>query len=308
MTKHSFVSLLLFLIFRSTAFSAPQQFVVIGDSGKNNGGQKQSADAVTRHCEKEKCDFGILAGDNIYEVGMRTPDDPVIEEAFTNHYSHLGFTFYVTLGNHDYGDLAMDWKRGTYQVNWAKKNPQYYLPNFYYTSEFDHMILAVIDTSRLMWRKDYAEQERMVISAYQRAQTLGKWFVVLGHHPYLSNGKHGNAGRYQSFPFPSFISGKPVKEFLDKNVCGKAQLYIAGHDHSLQYLDGRQSNCSTMLLISGAAASPDVVGTRNQMEFGASTLGFATMIVDATTIDIRFMDSKNTVLYQDKLNLSFESN
>lgn len=281
----------LLLAFSLQSF-AQTQFVVIGDSGKDNDGQKRVADALLRHCTVERCDYGVLTGDNIYPVGMNSWDDPVLDRMFLKYYGPLQFPFFISLGNHDYGKFAFDWKRGNYQKAYSLKNPQYYLPHFYYYHEFTDLVLVVLDTSRLMWNKEAKQQELMLKEAYSKAQ--GKWVIVVAHHPYLSNGKHGNAGRYEDVPIlPSFVSGKYVKRFVDRNICGRAQLYLSGHDHNLQLIDGRIKNCNTMFAVSGAGASITKLKRRNPAVFQSEELGFIALTAAKEALTLRFFDSEN---------------
>lgn len=293
--------LVVLISWASLAHSTTRQFIVLGDTGKNNHGQRQVAAAVTRHCQKEMCHFGMLAGDNVYDAGMSSSDDPIMDQVFKNYYSHLPFRFFVALGNHDYGKLSYSWDRGAYQLEYAKRNPQFILPRYYYYVEFDNLVLAVLDTTRLMWNKEYNEQASMIREAYSRSQ--GKWFVVLGHHPYLSNGDHGNAGRYEGVSFPSMISGTYVKNFMEQHVCGRAHLSISGHDHSLQLLDGRQANCKTLLAVSGASASVTEVNNRNQAFYSQARLGFISLISSSDALHLRMIDGMNPdlILYQGAL-------
>ncbi len=284
----SFIFLISFQCFSAT------QLIVIGDTGKDNDGQKIVADAMTKHCSVEVCNFGILAGDNVYQEGVTSPTDPVMDRMFKKYYNQLSFPFYVALGNHDYGEYSNDWIRGSYQLDYAKKNPQFILPNYFYYVEHSDFVLVVLDTSRLMWNKDVQAQERLINEAYSKAN--GKWFIVVGHHPYLSNGKHGNAGKYEGISFPPMVSGRDVKKFIEKHVCGKAQVYLSGHDHSLQLIDGRIQNCQTTFAVSGSGASTTGLSARNVTLFEAEKLGFLSVNIDSANLGLKFIDSENQIL------------
>ncbi len=284
---------LIFLL--SLQVFAGNQLVVVGDTGKDNVGQKAVADAMLRHCAIEVCDYGVLTGDNIYEEGMTSASDPVLDRMFLKYYSALQVPFFVSLGNHDYGKLSNDWKRGAWQLEYSKKNPQYFLPHYFYYQAFEDYVLVVLDTSRLMWGKDVQAQELMIQEAYAKSE--GKWFVVVGHHPYLSNGKHGNAGKFEGISFPPFVSGTDVKKFIEKNVCGKAQVYLSGHDHNLQLTDGRIQNCPTYFAVSGAGASSTPLTNRNITLFQSEKLGFLSVTIDSSVMGLKFIDSDNQILH-----------
>ncbi len=287
------------IIFISLQSWAISQVVVIGDTGKDNKGQKAVAEALFRHCSKSFCDHGILTGDNIYEAGMTSPSDPVLDRMFKKHYEKLEFPFFVALGNHDYGQLSNDWIRGTWQLGYSQKNPQYYLPNYFYYQAFEDYVLVVLDTTRLMWAVDIQAQKKLIQEAVLQAQ--GKWLIVAGHHPYLSNGKHGNAGRYERVSFPSFVAGTEVKKFIDENICGTAHVYLSGHDHNLQLTDGRIKNCPTLFAVSGAGASTEELSKRNKTIFQSENLGFLSIRITSASLNLDFLDANNKILHQTEL-------
>ena len=82
-------------------------FAAFGDSGKGNEGQKQVADAVVAKCKKDGCDFIMLLGDNIYNSGVDSVNDPQWQEKFEIPYKDLDVVFKPALGNHDNGGLTL---------------------------------------------------------------------------------------------------------------------------------------------------------------------------------------------------------
>lgn len=273
-------------------------FLVIGDAGKDNQGQHDVALAMLDVCARENCDFGIYAGDVVYQEGVKSASDPILERMFDKYYNPLNIKFLMALGNHDYGLLSFKWRRGSYQLLHAHRNPNFHLPHYWYTYETDHAVYAVIDTTRMMWKKDISVQAAMTEIAFERAKAQGKWFIVTGHHPYLSNGKHGNAGRYEGLKLPFFVAGKYVKRFLDRHVCGKADFYLAGHEHSLQVFDGNVRGCDTQLIVSGSAASATKIINRNPAEFAESTLGFFHLTLDRLNARVRAYGKDSSVLFE----------
>jgi tartrate-resistant acid phosphatase type 5 len=292
--KSSIFSILLLL---SLSLHA-SEIVLIGDSGKDNQGQASVAEALKQYCTTANCQLGILAGDNIYPEGMSSENDPILERMFDKHYNQLNIPFLIALGNHDYGKLSNDWKRGDWQHLHAKKNPKFVIPHFWYTYESPEAVISVIDTSRLMWRKNTFAQSDMLLKAKEAAEKAGKWFIVVGHHPYLSNGKHGNAGNYERLKVPYFASGSNVQKFLERFVCGKAQFYLSGHDHNLQVFDGKQASCDTHLVISGSAASYTPLMKRNVALYEASALGFFHLSVTRDSVHVKAIDQKLVVQFE----------
>ena len=277
--------------------SASTGVVFIGDQGKDNEGQHLIAQSMQTFCVFEDCDLGMTAGDNVYHEGVSSPTDPILETRWDKYYNPLNMLFLITLGNHDYGKFSNDWKRGSYQLLHAQKNPLFYFPAYYYSYETEESVFAVIDTTRLMWKKETAQQAQMVQQAYAKAKQLKKWFFVLGHHPYLSNGKHGNAGRYERLAVPYFVSGSNVKRFLDQNVCGKAHFYLSGHDHNLQLIDGNVRGCNTQLILSGSAASTTKLYKRNPVHFESSQLGYFHLAISPEIVSVKAVDQNASVMF-----------
>ena len=104
--------------------------------------------------------------------------------------------------------------------------------------------------------------------------------IAFSHHPYLSNGLHGNAGTFDGQPAatPGTSAGGPWKQMLEQTVCAKGvDLMIVGHDHDLEFLKPVAACGKTHFIVSGAAEGPRPFGdaARNaafwQMD---NTLGF----------------------------------
>jgi Icc-related predicted phosphoesterase len=192
-----------------------------------------------------------LLGDNFYDEGVTSSLDQQFVDKFEAPYEGLDMRFYVVLGNHDYGSLANDWTRGNYQVEYTQFSEKWYLPHFWYTfsSESGGTQFFMFDTARMMWNHD-VEDQRTWYAGEMMASTA-PWKIAIAHHPYVSNGEHGNAGNYEGLPGLPFISGVDVKDFIDDFVCGQAQVYFSGHDHNRQAFD---PVCGTYFFVAGASA------------------------------------------------------
>ena len=118
-----------------------------------------------------------------------------------------------------------------------------------------------------------SDPQRNWLIAGTQASTA-TWKVAFGHHPYISNGDHGNAGSYENiegFNLP-FVTGDSVKEFMEDAVCGKIDVYICGHDHNIQWLEPK---CGTEFIVSGAGSKSEGLPGKNPAFFGLpETEGF----------------------------------
>lgn len=243
------------------------RFVALGDQGKGTATQHAVADAIGTVCRQRGCDFGLLLGDNLYPDGMTTPDDPAMDAVFTDVYGDLELDFHAVLGNHDYGRRHYD-ANAQHQVDWAARQPRFHMPRRYYRFRSEVASFWALDTDAVFWNGKEPQADWLDETLPADDAT---WKVVFGHHPFRSNGKHGNAGTYEGLPYVPYASGNAVRDLFQSHVVGKAHLYLAGHDHNLQSLqhDGLE------LIVSGAGASGrPLVDRGNTLRSGHATAGF----------------------------------
>lgn len=235
----------------STGEPGTVRFLGFGDQGEGNEAQQMVANAAEVVCAERGCDFALLLGDNFYDTGVTSGMDQQFVDKFETPYEGLDMPFYVVLGNHDYGQLANDWMRGNYQIEYTQYSDKWVMPHFWYTfsSESGGTQFFLFDTARMMWNHDVGDQREWMTN--ELAASTAPWKIAVAHHPYLSNGRHGNAGSYEGIPGLPIVSGMEVKEFIDDFVCGQAQVYISGHDHNRQMFD---PVCGTYFFVSGASS------------------------------------------------------
>lgn len=227
----------------------PLTFVVIGDAGEGNEGQYAVADAIEMTCaDKGGCDFVLYLGDNFYDDGVASAMDDQFQTKFELPYADLDMPFKIVLGNHDYGLLSLAFDKAAYEIEYTNYSDKWELPSEWYSFAYPGIEFFVLDTTRFMWDHETSEQQQWIDQAI--ASSDATWKFAAAHHPYRSNGDHGNAGHYENFPFPPQLAGNVVKEVLDESVCGKVDVFFSGHDHTRQWL---VPTCQgTNLIVSGA--------------------------------------------------------
>jgi len=284
------------------------RFIAMGDTGKGNADQRKVAIAVRDLCAAKGCDFVLLLGDNIYDAGVDSTTDEQWQTKFEQPYADIDLPFYVALGNHDYGGkliidlpgIGNEWERGKTEVDYTQVSTKWNMPETHYTFAFAHVGFIVLDTNAIVWSNTvYGDQAAWLPNAMM--EVSGKdWVFVAGHHPYRSNGTHGNAGDYDApelagvtIPNPLPIqNGDALKSFFDAHVCGLGQVYFAGHDHSRQWLDEPGALCGTELVVTGAGASTTELRDRGNTAFfeDATKVGFMYVDVDGDTFTGSFYD------------------
>lgn len=270
------------------------RFIAVGDCGKGNTEQYTVGSAIAQKCATSGCDFVQLLGDNIYDSGVSGVDDPQWQDKFEKPYQNVNAPFWVVLGNHDYGGNGAGYEvwKADYQVQYSQKSSKWKLPAKYYLhSESQAAVDFVgLDTNAAMF--GFHAQQKSAVT--QWAQSSGAtWKIAFGHHPYLSNGPHGNAGTYEGIPGIPVVSGAGVKDLMDNSVCGKFDVYISGHDHSKQWLT---PTCSgTELIVSGGGASTTELKGQNSSYFQASKTGFLYVEITGKTFKGEFYDSSGNL-------------
>lgn len=291
------------------------RFIAMGDSGAPapDGESENVAAVIEQVCALRGCDFALGAGDNIYEMGAAAPEDPLFQAAFELPYANLDFPFFMALGNHDnaltpVGEGGANFK-GDAQVAYhdsALGSGKWRMPARYYRQAWPEgaaepvVELFVLDSSPIthfyddpspLWSGGAVETyiaEQQVFLQDALAGSRATWKMALAHHPYISNGDHGNAGEFDlhapqdpctiAGPLASAsCRGAAYKAFIESTVCDRADVFFTGHDHNLFWLEPAPACGRTHHILSGAASKERANNDegRNPAFFQAgSTFGF----------------------------------
>ncbi len=276
------------------------RFVVLGDGGEGNDAQFQVGEAVAGVCAELGCDFALYLGDNFYESGVTDVDDEQFQTKFEMPYAGLEFPFYVVLGNHDYGNLGLGlspWKTDP-QVEYTSESDKWTMPDKYYSFVRENVTFFGLDTNAILQGFDADVQEAWLAEALAGAST--PWRIAFGHHPYISNGSHGNAGHYDGYDpdlFP-IMSGLHFQQLFEERLCGAVDVYFAGHDHTRQWLP---EACGVQHVVSGAAAKVTELERRdaNATEYEDDTEpGFLWIRIEGDELLGRFYDLNGALDYE----------
>jgi predicted phosphodiesterase len=264
------------------------RFLALGDVGKGTETQRRVARGAGRACAELGCDFAVLLGDNLYPAGMETPDDPRMDAFVGDMYAGLGVPVYLVLGNHDYG-RGRDDERAAREIAWASRSKQYVLPSNAWVTDAGPVRLVGLDTNAAF---EYGSSFQTRWLKEQLDGSSARWKVVLGHHPYRSNGLHGNAGSYEGWSYVPWLSGETLRSMFDEGLCGRADLYLSGHDHNRQLLD----RCGVTLVVSGAAAETrGIVDRGNEPAFASDRPGVVWVELGPERGTVAFVDADGAV-------------
>ena len=192
-----------------------------------------------------------------------------------------GFRIYGVLGNHDWhtsraGAMA--------QVRFMETSPLFYMQGLFYRvvppAAQGEVEIFAIDTEVLLagttvyepaladdgselptnqieapepWAVPQTEAERDMVAWLDAAlaSSTARWKIVIGHHPLWST-----AGS-------KFEQAKALRRLILPVLCRRADLYLAGHEHTLEV---HTDDCSAALPQQKVAALPTVVsGSASKM-------------------------------------------
>jgi acid phosphatase len=211
-------------------------FLAVGDWGRDgHDNQAEVAAEMGKVAQALNARFVISVGDNFYEDGITSVDDPQWKTSFEDVYTapSLQVPWHVALGNHDYRGNSQA------QLDYTARSPRWRLPARWYSRretapDGATLDLFVLDTSPLI-RAYYEDGAHKVKVAGQDTEAQLAWFdkalaastadwkVVVGHHPVYSGNEYGGAPDLQTRLDP----------LLQKYA---APLYLNGHDHDLQHV------------------------------------------------------------------------
>ena len=197
------------------------ELIVTGDTGSGNISQRDvalSMEKLIKHNPKIKS--VILVGDNIYESGCYSVEDPQFEEKFQKPYENIHLPFYLCLGNHDYGTYISNYSQSQidYTTSEYNKRNKWNMPWKWYSKSYPNTDLFFIDTN-MEWLNESEIQKQLRDTILSINNSKKRWKILCGHHPWRSIGGHGNAEKRLEIFMQDLLS----KVSID--------LYVCGHDH-----------------------------------------------------------------------------
>lgn len=212
--------------------------IAFGDSGTGGRGQRRVAEAMLAKAQVDGLDLVLMLGDNFYTDGVASVDDVQWQSKIVAPYQRLNVPIYPCLGNHDHkGDPDA-------QVERSKLDPQWRMSGRQYT--FERMLadgtriqFFALDTDPISKGVEVVTPQLDWLDAQLQASTA-HWKIAFGHHPIFSVGR-GNNKRMK----------RDIEPILVKH---KVDMYLCGHDHSLQVLKPKDG---VHYIVSGGGAGMD---------------------------------------------------
>jgi tartrate-resistant acid phosphatase type 5 len=311
---------------------APQEvrFVVLGDAGTGSATQRKVAVAIRDACARKGCDYAFMTGDNIYDVGVEGVHDALWDSHFEVPYADVDLPFYPVLGNHDNGGFLSQWlgdlfggagaefERGDHQVAYTQVSDKWNMPGRTWDLRVGPAHFFGLDSNDMVWSRGNEDAEartQIQVDTYPALidASDATWKIVLTHHPWISNGRHGDAGVYEgleeditnlvaAIPFlgdlGEVVTGDGVLEALDTIVCGRADIHFAGHDHNLQWFEPTDDCPGTHFVVSGAGAKLTDFKREDRTTFQHDeTAGFFWVYLKDRQIEVEAIDEDGRSLW-----------
>ena len=281
----------------SATAPTPARFLVVGDWGRNGASnQREVAAQMGKTAENVGCQCVFSVGDNFYQDGVQSIDDPQWRSSFEEIYSarSLQVPWYVALGNHDYRGVPQA------QIDYMKSSARWRMPSRYYKVSgtsigAPHLDAFVIDTAPLVhqYRDDVHSQIALNVAGQdvdaqlrwldeQLGSSRAAWKVVVAHHTIYSGGSgHGDTPETKQL----------IEPLLRKH---RVQAYINGHDHDMQHIrrDGVHYICC------GAGSEVRPVEPTSGTLFCKSVSGFAVLASHPEELTVEFRDFTGVSLYR----------
>lgn len=249
-------------------------FLAFGDSGKDTPLRRHNLMMMHHWKDQNHVDAVFLLGDNFYDYGVRSTNDPQWYD-FESSYKPW-CPFYAIPGNHDYlGDIqAQVQYSSTHNTLWRMPS-RYYDKKFYsqdgcgvhvffldtFTicpneSRLCSIAMGMMDFDLLFSHKDVAQYQWL---EQKLAESTMTWKVVVGHYPVFSNGLHGNTQELVDDLYP-------LLQRYD------VDFYLSGHDHDMEFMRKNDIN----FIVSGTGCSSNPISYSHQSIYASdmSTFGF----------------------------------
>ncbi|MDZ4868106.1 MAG: tartrate-resistant acid phosphatase type 5 family protein [Alphaproteobacteria bacterium] len=284
-------------LFAPNAFAQTSDlsFLVVGDWGEGSDEQRRVAGAMAGVAGRSNSRFVISTGDNFYPRGVGSVSDPQFRSSFEEIYSapSLQTPWYVVLGNHDYEGSP------NAEVAYSARSPRWRMPSRYWSQAMpvggEMATFYFLDTTPIA-RLGNAAAHVPMLGTSSEARTQLQWFeetlaadqsrwkVVVGHHPILSSGNHGET--------PAVV--ERVKPLLERYG---VHVYLNGHEHDLEHLVENDVH----YVCSGSGAHARQIETVAQSRFAYADIGFASCGLAPEALTLRFHNTDAAVIYETQI-------
>ncbi len=248
--------------------------LAFGDFGEPGTHQREVAAAAVTYHRQKPFDLGVTLGDNFVPDGVTGPGDPRWQAEWEDLYGPLGIPMFASTGNHDWGFADSP----ASEIQYARQSRSWRMPALYYSFTAGPAQFFALATNA------WSEMQAKWLDR-ELARSSARWKVVYGHHPIYSYGAHGDTPGLDKSLLP-----------LLKN---RVQVYLVGHEHTVQHLKTEGGVHHLIGAAGGQAARPAKSGPLTL--FTDSLYGFTALEIDAQRIQVTFVDTEGKVRYETQI-------
>lgn len=242
--------------------------LAFGDFGSGSKAQRELASDMLAYHKKDPFDLGITVGDNFYPNGLSSPFHRRWQSQWENLYTPLGIEFYAILGNHDMGDSASPFA----QVLRTQHSESWRMPASYYTFSAGPVQFFAINTN-----KGHLADKQLAWLEDELKKSTATWKIVYGHHPFKSDGEHGD----------DTYTRKVRNLLLPVLKAGGADVYLAGHDHDMQHL--KPEGDLHVFISGGGGKGHRSLRPSHHRLWGRSSYGFTVLEAEKDKLSVEFV-------------------
>ena len=214
------------------------RFLVLGDTGRGDKGQYETAQAMVAARQKFPYEFAILLGDNMY--GPDGPQDYL--KKFETPYKPLldaGIKFYGALGNHDNPNQS---SYRFFNMNGER----------YYTFRASSGGLSKLTSGGVRFfavDSNYLSKEQLDWLDKELGSSSSDWKICFFHHPLYSSGRtHGSSLETRTVLEPIFVRHG-------------VSVVLTGHDHIYEHIKPQKGIYHFVVGSSGSLRKGDLART-----------------------------------------------
>ena len=241
--------------------------ILLGDQGCGNKNARRVAGLMEDYAAKNDISFVMGVGDNIYQNGASSVNDPRFKTHFEEifYHDHLDIPFYMVLGNHDYeGSVEAQISYSSVSERWNIPAPFYTFNRFLPSGE--KVSFFGIDTYEL--ENSSGTQQLEWLATKLNNASDARWRIVYGHHPLYNNGNYGD-------------QHKMIEKLAPLFEKYKVHLYASGHEHNIQYLSKKQY---TSYIVTGSGCKVGISECKDNTIYNANQLGFTGLKISGKRI------------------------
>jgi acid phosphatase len=258
-------------------------FFAFGDAGTGDANQRAVADQAHAVCSRRGCDFGLFLGDNFYDTGVASVQDPQWQTKYRDMYEALQIPLYALLGNHDWDPPANPQVEIDFDLQ--DLDPLWRMPGYFYSFRFPEQggpLLEIFVINSNNFASDSSAQQWL---AQALAASQSPWKMVAFHHPIFTNGPHPP-------------DEKEIYPALRPLICGKVQLLLSGHNHLFSHMKDNLDSCGYDQLVIGTGGQTlyDPTASSNVV-YSEKNFGLGFFEVTRTQLTVHFIRSDGTEAY-----------